>query len=46
MTKEELIKKLTDYENECENADTWFSSDLVEDALSLIDKVKEYLENN
>lgn len=46
MSKEELIKALTDYEEICDNADTWFDSDLVEDALSLIDSVKEYLQNN
>jgi len=46
MSKEELIKALIDYEEECDNADTWFSSDLVEDALSLINSVKEYLQNN
>ena len=46
MSKEELIKALTDYEEMCDNADTWFDSDLVEHALSLIDSVKEYLQNN
>jgi len=41
-----LIKALTDYEEMCDNVDTWFDSDLVEEALSLIDSVKEYLQNN
>ena len=46
MTKEELIIILNYYEKKCENADTWFNSDLVEDSLSIVETVKEYLKDN
>lgn len=45
MTKERLIEKIDSYLNACDNADTWYSSDLVEDALSLLESCKEFLQN-
>ena len=46
MTKEELIEKIEKYETMCDESDTWYSSDLVEDALSLLDSIKKYLNEN
>jgi len=46
MTKEELIKSIENYETMCDESDTWYSSDLVEEALSILDSVKEYLNEN
>ena len=46
MTKEELIKLLGNYTEECENADTWYNSDLVEESLNIVEIVKNYLTNN
>jgi hypothetical protein len=46
MTKEELIKDIEKYEKYCDESDTWYRSDLVEDALSLLDSVKTFLNEN
>jgi len=45
MNKEDLIKRIDNYLDECEGAETWFNSDLVEKSLSLLEKCKEYLQN-
>ena len=45
MTKEDLIKRIDNYLDECDNADTWYNSDLVEKSLSLLERCKEYLQN-
>ena len=46
MTKEELIEIIDNYDNKCENTDTWYNSDLVESALSILSKVRNYLNEN
>lgn len=46
MTKEELIEDIEKYETMCDESDTWFNSNLVEKALSLLDSIKKYLNEN
>lgn len=45
MTKEDLIKRIDNYLDECERADTWYNSDLVEKSLSLLESCKGFLKN-
>ena len=46
MTKEKLIKDIEKYETMCDESDTWYSGNLVEKALSLLDSIKKYLNEN
>ena len=43
MEKKELIKKIDKFFNICDEADTWYNKDLVEDALSLLEECKKFI---
>lgn len=43
MEKKELIDKINNFFNICDESDTWFNKDLVEDALSLLEECKNFL---
>ena len=43
MEKKELIEKIDNFLNICDEADTWYNKDLVEDALSLLEECKNFI---
>lgn len=46
MTKEELIEDIDFFINYAEGQETWFSKDLVEQSLILLEEIKNFLKNN
>lgn len=43
MENKDLVKKIDEFLNMCDEADTWYDKDLVEDALSLLEKCRDFL---
>ena len=46
MTKDELIKRIENFIEEVENADSWESKDFTEDALCYLEKALNFLKED